>query len=215
MASVATDEHRGQRRRLVFSLAIALLAVSTVAVSLTGAYFTDTATVDSNTFATGNVTIGTSPTSAMVGVSGMAPGDSDRGGVTVSNDGSLELRYAVTSTTDEDTLAGQLDLWVWLESDEDDATLLGSDNSECDATPGGGNVSSFLYEQGVLGSTGGTNVIGDPATGGQTGDRTLAASTSEVLCFYVELPSSTGNTYEDLTSTATLTFDGEQTANNA
>jgi hypothetical protein len=35
-----------------------------------------------------------------------------------------------------------------------------------------------------------------------------------VLCFNVSLPSSTGNTYQGLTSTATFAFGAEQTSSN-
>jgi len=48
----------------------------------------------------------------------------------------------------------------------------------------------------------------------QAGDRTLAASASEILCFNVSLPSGTGNAYQGLTSTATFAFQAEQTTNN-
>jgi len=57
-------------------------------------------------------------------------------------------------------------------------------------------------------------IIGDPAQGAQAGDRTLAASGNEVLCFNVSLPSSTGDAYQGLTTTATFNFQAEQTKNN-
>jgi hypothetical protein len=59
-----------------------------------------------------------------------------------------------------------------------------------------------------------SNVIGDPTTGSQAGDRTLAASANEVLCFSVILPLGTGNTSQGVTTTATFDFVAEQTANN-
>lgn len=203
------------RRRIVPAAVVLALAAATIALGLTGALFTDSATIGNNSFATGSVTLGTTAASLPFAVTDMAPGDTEGAyDVEVSNDGSLEYRYAVTSTSDEDTLAGQLDMWVWAEADEDDGTILGSDNSTCDATPGNGNVANFLYEQGVLGSTGTTNVVGDPAQGSHTGDRVLAGGASEVLCFYVELPSATDNTYEGLTTASDFAFEAEQTANN-
>ena len=66
----------------------------------------------------------------------------------------------------------------------------------------------------VLGSIAGTNIFGDPTQGAQSGDRTLNAGASEVLCIQVSLPSSSGNTYQGITTTATFTFNAEQTANN-
>jgi len=50
--------------------------------------------------------------------------------------------------------------------------------------------------------------------GADPGDRTLAGGASEVLCFKAELPLATGNTYQSAATTATFTFDAEQTANN-
>ena len=72
----------------------------------------------------------------------------------------------------------------------------------------------MVYATGDLGSTTGVNVIGNPAQGAQTGDRTLNAGASETLCFNVSLPLSTGNAYQALSTTATFAFDAEQTANN-
>jgi hypothetical protein len=42
----------------------------------------------------------------------------------------------------------------------------------------------------------------------------LAAGANEVLCFKIELPSSTGNAFQNATTVATLTFTAEQTDNN-
>jgi hypothetical protein len=56
--------------------------------------------------------------------------------------------------------------------------------------------------------------IGDVTAGAQAGDRTLAAASSETLCFRATLPGATGNAYQGATTTATFTFESEQTANN-
>ena len=66
----------------------------------------------------------------------------------------------------------------------------------------------------MLGTTAGTNVVGDPTSGAQTGDRTLAGAGNDVLCVQVTLPTSTGNSFANLSTTATLDFIAEQTANN-
>jgi spore coat-associated protein N len=181
---------------------VAVLAAFAALLSLTVlALFTDTASVGSNTFSTGTVDISTSPASALVTFSDMAPGDEVVNPITVSNAGTLELRYAVTSTTTEDTLAAQLDLTI--KSGVTTCTTAGFDTD-----------GTVVYAAGDLGSTTGVDVIGDPTTGGQAGDRTLAASGSEVLCFKVSLPSATGDTYQGLTTTATFAFQAEQTKNN-
>ena len=75
---------------------------------------------------------------------------------------------------------------------------------------------TVIYGPGDLGAglIGGMNIIGNPAQGAHPGDRTLAAGAKEDLCFNVELPSSTNNTYQGLSATATFNFQAEQTKNN-
>ncbi len=80
----------------------------------------------------------------------------------------------------------------------------------CNTTP----PVTVLYGPAELGSTTGIDVIGSPAQGFQAGDRTLAASASDVLCFLVSLPLSTGNSFQGLTTTPTFDFAAEQTKNN-
>ena len=179
----------------VLAAFVALLSLSVLTL------FTDTASVPANTFTTGTVDISTNPATALVTFSDMAPGDEVVNPITVSNDGSLELRYAVTSITTEDTLAAQLDLTIK------------SGVTTC-TTGGFGVDGTVVYATGDLGSMASINVIGDPTQGAQAGDRTLAASGSEVLCFNVSLPSSTNNTFQGLTTTATFAFQAEQTKNN-
>ncbi|MBW3657471.1 MAG: M73 family metallopeptidase [Actinobacteria bacterium] len=189
------------------SMLAASMSVAAIAASVTGAYFTDSDAVGSNTIATGNVSLSTNPATNVVSMSNMAPGDVQYGSVTVTNDGSLQLRYALKSVTTEDLLAAQLDLTVW------DEVAEGADaDSTCSTTVPG----TVLYAAAALGATTtGVQIFGNPATGGQSGDRVLAANTSEVLCLKVALPTDTGNTFESKTTTATFTFDSEQTVNNA
>jgi len=195
---------RDLSRRHVSRILVVLLLVGVVAASLgvaSNAIWTDSEDVDANTFSTGTLDIGTSPTTALVTYSDMAPGDEVTAEITVSNDGSLDLRYAVTSTTTEDTLAAQLDLTI-----KSGVTTCTNAGFDTDGT--------VIYTTGDLGSTTGIDVIGDPTQGADTGDRTLAATANEDLCFNVELPSSTGDSFQGLTTTATFTFAAEQTDNN-
>ena len=194
----------GSIGRLLFAVLLFGTAVATVVTASTGALFTDSDSIGANTFSTGTIVLDTSPTSALVTFSAMAPGDLATSTLTVSNNGSLQLRYAVTSTTTEATLAAQLDTTIWDEAAE--AVVDGV----CDTTAPG----VVLYGPADLGSTTGTNVIGNPATGAQAGDRTLAASASDTLCFRVELPLATGNAFQGLTTTASFGFESEQTKNN-
>jgi hypothetical protein len=181
-----------------------LLVVGVVAASLgvaSNAIWTNSQDVDANVFSTGTIDISTNPITALVTFSDMAPGDQVTNPITVTNAGSLELRYAVTSDTTEDTLAAQLDLTI--KTGVTTCTNVGFDTD-----------GTVIYGPGDLGSTTGTDVIGDPTQGADTGDRTLAASADEDLCFNVELPSATGNSFQGLTTTATFAFAAEQTANN-
>ena len=187
-------------RKLAATTVMLALLVSLMSLSAL-ALFTDSQSVPANTFSTGTVDISTSPTSALVTYSAMAPGDEVTNPITVTNDGTLALRYAVTSTTTEDTLAAQLDLTIK------------SGVTTC-TNAGFGTDGTVVYTTGDLGSTAGTNIIGDPTTGADTGDRTLAASVNEVLCFNVKLPLAADNTSQGLTTTATLDFQAEQTKNN-
>ena len=66
---------------------------------------------------------------------------------------------------------------------------------------------------GVLGTTATSAVFGDPTPGGDPGDRTLAPAASEQLCVNVTLPLAT-TAGQGVTTTATLDFAAEQTANN-
>jgi predicted ribosomally synthesized peptide with SipW-like signal peptide len=195
---------RDLSRRHLSRILFVLLVVGVVAASLgvaSNAIWTDSQNVDANVFSTGTIDISTDPITALVTFSDMAPGDQVTNPITVTNAGSLELRYAVTSDTTEDTLAAQLDLTI--KTGVTTCTNVGFDTD-----------GTVIYGPGDLGSTTGTDVIGDPTQGDDTGDRTLAASADEDLCLNVELPSATGNSFQGLTTTATFAFAAEQTANN-
>ena len=60
----------------------------------------------------------------------------------------------------------------------------------------------------------GGQIVGNPLQGAQAGDRVMAPGVNETLCFRVSLPLSTGNAFQAATTTATFTFDAEQTSNN-
>jgi hypothetical protein len=187
--------------RVLVACLLCLMLVLASLATFTGAIFTDTQSVGSNTISTGSVDISTSPASAVVTFSAMAPGDKVTAPITVSNAGSLQLRYAIKSTTTENTLAAQLDMTI-----KSGVTTCTNGGFTTDGT--------VLYGPNDFGSTSGVNVVGDPTQGSQAGDRTLNASASEVLCIQVSLPLATGNSFQSLTTTATLDFIAEQTANN-
>ena len=185
----------------VLATLVVVSLLASFAVFGSFAIFTDTQSVPDNAFSVGTVDISTNPTTALVTFSGMAPGDQVTNPITVTNAGTLQLRYAVTSTTTVGTLAAALDLTI-----KTGVTTCTNAGFDTDGT--------LIYGPADLGSVAGTNVIGDPTVGNQGGDRTLNASANEVLCFNATLPPSTGNTYQGLTTTATFAFQAEQTTNN-
>jgi hypothetical protein len=178
----------------------ALLAVGILAGApwaLTQAIFTDSQAVGSNAFSTGSIDISTSPTSALVTYSTMAPGDKVTAPVTVSNGGTLQLRYAMsTSISGSSVLSDGLTLTI-----RSGVTTCSNAGFATDGTQ--------VYSGSVT-----AGAIGDVTQGSQAGDRTLNASASESLCFQVQLPTSAANALQSLSATATFTFSGEQTANN-
>jgi predicted ribosomally synthesized peptide with SipW-like signal peptide len=200
--SHANESRRKRRRRLALILpALAMVGIGAGQLSL--ALFTDTETVDA-TFGTGSVDLDATKIDALVLTSSaMMPGDSTTDDVVVENDGTAQLRYAVTtSSTNADGLGlrGVLTLTVR----EIDAT---APSTPCDDFDGAVALSAT-----VLGAS--TAGFGDPTPGADGGDRELNASANETLCFRVTLPSGTDESYQGAATTTTFTFDAEQTANN-
>ncbi|MGH2689624.1 MAG: TasA family protein, partial [Actinomycetota bacterium] len=188
------------RRRRLYAVLLTGGLLSAAPWAATQALFADTQAVDANAFTTGTVDISTNPTTALITFSAMAPGDMVTNPIVVSNAGTLALRYSVSSTATNTDSKGL--------KDELDMTIKTVDlDGGCDDFDG-----TSLYT-GDLDSSAG-KILGDVAQGAQTGDRTLAAAANETLCFRAELPTATGNGFQGATTTATFTFDAEQTANN-
>jgi predicted ribosomally synthesized peptide with SipW-like signal peptide len=176
--------------------ALAVLSVSAGAMSL--ALFTDDVDVANNAFTTGTIVLSPNPTSALFSVSTMMPGDATYGQLTVTNGGSAQLRYAMTTSA----------------TDTDNKHLATAVNLEI-RQKASGTCSADFTGTVVLASTAlSSAAFGNPTQGAQTGDRTLNASANEIFCFKASLPLVTGNAYQGATTTATFTFAAEQTANN-
>jgi predicted ribosomally synthesized peptide with SipW-like signal peptide len=205
-----TEQKRKRRSRLLVLLAIGSLAMVSLGSGIASlALFTSGATVPGNTFTAGTVVLGTSPTSALITYTNMAPGDQVTAPLTVSNTGSLDLRYAATTlatNSDGKGLAAALVLTV-------KAGVTSCTDANWTAS------GTVVYGPNVLGPvvTAGA-LFGDPATGDQAGDRPLTATSDDVLCFHVALPLGTGdgsqNYLQGSTTTATFQFYAEQTKNN-
>ena len=190
-------------------LLVGVIAIGGLAALLgaaSQAIWTDSDAVGGNDFATGSISLATTPTTAIWSpVTGAAPGTIAAGSLTVTNDGTMELRYAVTGANTDAILAAGLNLRIGLtvgtcdtyhNSDGSDATLV--DDTQ---------LFSGILNTGAL--------IGSNAQGFQAGDRVLAGGgANEVLCFSVVLPDNAADTLQGLSNITTFTFDSEQTLNN-
>ena len=224
IAPAPSSSDLARRRRLVSTFAIIALAAIGVTSLTTSALFTDNESVTSGNITTGTVDLSTTaPVSFTVPAGGLAPGDAAFATVTVTNSGSLEYRYAVTyKATDTDTspgvgtvlptgvtvttalLSSQLQLRAYLLAAPASCDLPGT----ASATPLASAGPALSTDPAM------TPFIGAVATGQQTDDRTLSATTKETLCLRVDLRKETTNDYQDTATNITLRFDAEQTVNN-
>jgi hypothetical protein len=197
------------KKLLILGLtALAVTSVSAVTM-FSLALFTDSQT-DQSTFTTGTIVLDPTKIAAMdLTTSALMPGDAVRSPVEVKNTGTAQLRYAVSQTsTNPDTKDLRLQLLLVVRTaDTGGGTDFATDGDYCDDATG-----TSLHASAAIGASG--NLVGDPTQGSQTGDRSLNASASEVLCVYVSLPISATNAVQGATTTTTFTFAAEQTANN-
>jgi len=189
-------------------LLVGVIAIGGLAALLgaaSQAIWTDTDPVGGHTFGTGSVilTAGDTP-SPMWNVSAAAPGTIETGEILVTNAGTLELRYAVTGSNTDATLAAGINLRIGLKVGtcdpyhNSDGTLIGLVD----------DVQTFA---GTLDTA---VLMGSTTPGNDGGDRTLAAAATETLCFSVVLPDSAANSLQALSTVTTFTFESEQTLNN-
>ncbi len=219
-----------RRRRLWASIAVFGLAGVGITSLTTSALFTDTDTVAGDLL-TGTVDISSAlagsdlATTLSIPASGMAPNGTYTGQVTVTNAGSLELRYGVryfavqkstglvaSPTLGTTVTSGDLRNVLSL------AVYPPASGATCQATTAPtavtGSTSSTLGAVAQLDNTGATQtILGDPANTATT-YRTLASTKNEVLCVQVHMDATAGNQYQATGATITLQFDAEQTVNN-
>ncbi len=186
-----TPRRERRRRRGLLALLLAGSAlISATGATMSLALFTSSASA-SNNFTTGTIVLTVSPSTVFTATN-MMPGDSVQQVLTVKNDGTGDLRYALTSTfTETKNLAHQIDV-----------TIAVTPDTCADASP--------AFFTGKLNTVG----FGNPATGQDTGDRLLGHGATEYLCFTASLAKSTDDTYQGASASSTLTFSAEQTKNN-
>lgn len=188
------------------SLALLGLCGASVTSLASAALFTDTASTATTTVASGSVelTLGGTASTGLA-VSAMAPGDARYAVVSVHNSGSLGARYAASATwSTGNALTSALELSV---RSVDSAT------ARCDASLPWG-TGELATGTAAVGDALSVTLFGDVATGADTGDRELAASTSDHLCVRLLLPAAADNRVANKTSDLSLHFASEQTANN-
>jgi len=193
MDPLAFDRQRASqrtRRRAVAALTLSL-AVSTLgAGALSLAVFTDSDAA-SGGWSAGTIDLAAT-TSTTFEAENILPGDSGSQTITIENNGTGDLRYAMTvdaTDPDGDNIAG--------------AITVGIAEGACP-------TANAAFASGPLDSVS----FGDAAQGADAGDREVAAGASEDLCFSWSFPLSAGNEYQGDSTVATFTFDAEQVANN-
>lgn len=187
-------------RRLVLAVLLAVVVLGALLVS--AAVYTDTTATDGLSLEVGTVDVATAPVTLDLVAAALVPGDVVATPLVVRNDGSLELRYSLSTSVDDADLATLLELTVR------------TGVTSCDAT-GADADGTLLVGPVPLGAPTTTPVLGDPAPGAQPGDRVLAPGSEDVLCLRVELPPTTTEAEAAGRSlTASLRVDAEQTAAN-
>ncbi len=190
---------------VVAAAALALVGFAGGAALPSAALLTARSDVGTSTVATGAVALGLTNgagSGTWTGSISLVPGGVVYQRLTVTNLGSVALRYAATATSTSDTLASRLTMGV---------VLLASGTTTCDASSYAAGTPVGVTASLPFGSTAVAKVIGDPASGAQAGDRVLAGSAADNLCLQVTFPfgARLGHAARGSTATTTFTFSAE------
>ncbi len=219
-----TPEERERRRRLIAAVGIAGLSLLTVGTLSSGAWFSDTETVNTGQIVTGSVILSNQPTTVPFAVVDMAPGATEYGSVTVKNTGSLELRYALTANTTAasasaaEVAAAKTPPTGYNLADQLQFSVCSQAFDPVTGACGGTILwNSKIWGDGNTATTSDSMVVfGDPADGtNRSSDQILPAGTSQTLGIkaYLDGPS-TGNQWQLTGTSVSLVFNSFQTANN-
>ena len=190
------------RRRLLRSTRVravlALGAVLAVGVSGTYALWSDTVPVSGVTISSGTLdlkvnTLDAVPTYTDLNLSGMVPGNTVAGILTVRNAGTIPLTYyATAAATNVDTKGLGAALVVKVTGD---AAVTGT-------APARTCAGTALAQTGTAFAG---NLVGTPAA-----QRLLAVGASETLCIQATLPASAATTLQGATTNVSLAFNASQ-----
>jgi hypothetical protein len=175
--------------RFLLSALLLIVVESGQAPHTTLATLSTTVGAAANGFSAGTVHIADSlGAGTTLSMSDLVAGDNFDTDLIVANGGTLDVRYALTTT-----ISGSAAL-----ADELQLTVRTRTTNPCASRDG-----STLYSGDLSAAA-----LGDPAHGAQAGDRVLASSTNETLCFEIELPTSA--TLQGANVGATFHIDAEQ-----
>jgi hypothetical protein len=159
----------------------------------TFASFTSTAIGANDPFTGGSVVLSVGETTGTLAAANLGLNKSYRTIVTVQNTGNNTLRYSLAIAVS----SGSTSLGNTLQLSIKDGPIV---SNAC--------TGNTVMVSGNLNGGG----FGSSAVGQQSGDRSLAASSSENLCFTITNPITQASTLTDYTTTLTYTFTAEQTA---
>jgi hypothetical protein len=183
-------------RRRALTAALVLAAMLGISGSTTAAVLTDSVPSRTGELSSAFTNLDANLTATQIPISylvpALAPGETSTQPFRMRNTDRLPLWYSAASVV-SGTPTVQLTIKTGV--------------TDCSDT-GFGTSGTTLYGPGVLGSSAGTPLFGDPAYGKQTGDRTLAAGATEYLCIRAALPTTAAAT---TASTTTIKFTQEQT----
>ena len=191
-------------RKIALSVG-AVAAAASIAGLGTFATFTDSTSATSGAVATGTVDIALGATGATnrltVGATGLVPGDSLQRRVVLSNAGSEDLASITLSTTASPSSILDTDATAGLQMKIQRCSVAWVEIGPPYTYTCAGTTTDVLTRRAVIG----TNLA-------LSGLSSLTSAASDDLVVTVDLPSTTGNTFQGKTSTLTYTFDATQRA---
>lgn len=212
-------------RRLGATAAIFALAGLGVSSLTTNALFTDRETT-SGDLLTGTVDLSLGGFSFTMPEGGLAPGSVVAQPVTVTNTGSLALRYAVsflaTASAGPDAANPTNNADAGTPATGDLRTALRLDVFHVAAPEGCTADAALPADEGAAGTRTGlvvtdyTPILGNPAVGPHAGDSTLngGGGAAETLCVRLAVDPAANNDFQNTAAHVELRFDAEQVVNN-
>jgi hypothetical protein len=185
---------------------MALLMIGTMSPGRgTVAFFASATATSGNVFSAATVQVGGATVNQLVTFSGLYPGATVYGTVTVQNGGTATLRYSVSTTTATYTALGEA-LQAYIRTDVSNVTTNCTD-------AGFSSIGAANLYAGNLGGVAGAslNLIGDPTDSNNAANRVLGPGDSDTtLCFKIQLPLTADNTLQGKSVDVTFAFTGVQ-----